>query len=122
MSSIDPQMIESIRSLDAPDLVAELVHIFLGCIPDRFAKIETAIRKNDPKGIQEVAHALKSSSANLGAKQMSIYCQELEALGKNGRTEGAQDLFLKLKAEHTLVAAELQALPELQDSEKAKAA
>ncbi|MDM4764529.1 PAS domain-containing hybrid sensor histidine kinase/response regulator [Pelomonas sp. SE-A7] len=44
----------------------------------------------DLGGIRHVAHTLKSSSASLGALALAQRCAEIEALARNGQTEGLE--------------------------------
>jgi HPt (histidine-containing phosphotransfer) domain-containing protein len=39
--------------------------------------------------LQRAAHSLKSSSANLGAQNLSELCKELENMGRLGKLEGS---------------------------------
>jgi two-component system sensor histidine kinase/response regulator len=42
--------------------------------------------------LRKAAHALKSSSANVGAEQLATLCRELEALGRKETVDGAKPL------------------------------
>lgn len=60
------------------DLVAALVEDFAKTAPDLIASIRAALHILDIEAISQAAHALKSSSATLGAKKLSQLCVELE--------------------------------------------
>lgn len=78
---------------DGNDAVKEIISIFLGDAPKYLDQIKAAIAQDDASGLNEAAHSLKSSSANLGATELSQHCQSLENLGRGGTTEGAQSQF-----------------------------
>ncbi len=65
--------------------------------------IEKSIFDKDSKSLDNSAHSFKSSLATLGAFTASGIAGELEALGKSGNMNGAQEIFLKLKREYGLV-------------------
>lgn len=71
---------------DDPDLVADLVGLFLGDSRERMDEIAAARSSSDAATIGRAAHALKSSSANIGALAFSGVCADLE---REARAEGA---------------------------------
>lgn len=75
---------------DGNDAVKEIISIFLGDAPKYLVHIKEAIAQEDARALNEAAHSLKSSSANLGATELSRQCQSMENLGRSGTTEGAQ--------------------------------
>ena len=82
---LDPEVIESLRELggeDDPDLFGELVELFLEDTPNRIQELGRALTGNDASGLEQAAHALKSSAANLGATQLSRIFKEIEAAGR----------------------------------------
>ncbi|HEY7545557.1 MAG TPA: response regulator, partial [Blastocatellia bacterium] len=100
--AIDRATLETLRGLQGegePDLVAELIGIFLQDTPLRLAAISEAIRSADASELTSAAHALKGSSANLGATGMSALCLKLESLGRAGTVEGAGSLLARLEEE-----------------------
>jgi HPt (histidine-containing phosphotransfer) domain-containing protein len=46
------------------------------------------------------AHALKSSTANVGAKTLSEFYRQLEQLGREGRLADARELLIQVRHEH----------------------
>ncbi|MBI4854045.1 MAG: response regulator [Acidobacteria bacterium] len=80
-----------------PSLVIELIELFLEDTPKKIALIKQAIIEENAKELELSAHALKSSTANLGATQMTAYCQELEKLGKEASTKGSKEILVKLE-------------------------
>ena len=56
------------------------------------------------------AHSLKSTSANLGAMSLAELCRELEALGRQDRTDGADKILQEIEQVHPLVCQQLIAV------------
>jgi PAS domain S-box-containing protein len=78
---IDKAVLGDLRELqlpDEPDVVAEVVGIFLGSAADRLRSLKEAAAKMDRDGMASVAHAMKSSSGSLGALRLSRTFKELE--------------------------------------------
>lgn len=92
---LDPHVIASLRELDEPGepgLLEELVDIFLSDAPTRVAALEEALAAGDGAQLERVAHSLKSSCGNLGAKNLAELCRQIEANGRQGRLEGTASL------------------------------
>ncbi len=103
LPTINPKSLEALRELQElqdqgePNLVIELIDLFLEDTPTRIRSLRQAITENDPIQLEHAAHALKSSTSNLGASQMTAYCQELEKLGRDNSTIGAGEILVKLE-------------------------
>lgn len=63
-----------------PDLVVELIDLYLQDAPRRLAVMSEALGNVDWVLLARAAHALKGSSATLGAGQVAQTCAELELL------------------------------------------
>jgi HPt (histidine-containing phosphotransfer) domain-containing protein len=68
---------------DDPEFVRELLETYLGETPDQLAAINSAIEADDAAALVRPAHTLKSSSATLGAMQLSALGRELEVAGRS---------------------------------------
>ena len=71
-------------------------------------KLRAAVSEEDPKAVREAAHALKSSSANVGAKSLAELCKQLEAMGRQGNLSSASLLLDAFDAEYKDVVAALR--------------
>ena len=69
-----------LKSIGEPDLVVELIDLYLKDGPERIQKIKTAAARADATGLRQAAHTLKGSSASLGFHQISEICEQLERL------------------------------------------
>ena len=79
---------------DDPELVADLVALFLADSAGRVREIRANRSATDFDQVGQAAHALKSSSANVGALPFSRICAELEEVTRVGEigNEGITEL------------------------------
>ena len=71
--------------------------------------LRTAVGESDAEGIARAAHSLKSASYQLGAENLGAVCAELEALGRQGVTDGASSLVAEVDRLYPSVRAALEA-------------
>ena len=81
--------LQAIQQPGMPCLLTRVINCYLEESPELLKSIRQAVGQHDGTALAEAAHSLKSSSANLGALQMSELCRNLEILGKEGGTEAA---------------------------------
>jgi CheY-like chemotaxis protein len=101
-SLIDQKALDNIRALQikgAPDILSQSIQIYLNDTPKLLKKIEEGVASGDAAAVQKAAHSLKSSSANLGAMQLSALCKELETCGREGNLEDTSQLLDQIKAQ-----------------------
>ena len=60
----------------------------------------------------ESAHTLKSTSANLGAVALAALCKELETMGRQARSDGADEILVEIDRLHPLVCTQLAEVKE----------
>ncbi len=98
--------LEAIREMNAegePDLLAELVTIFLEDAPPRLDALRSAVERGDAGSLKSSSHALKGGSANMGAARMAGLLNKIEGLGDAGDPESAGGLLHELYEEFELV-------------------
>jgi CheY-like chemotaxis protein/HPt (histidine-containing phosphotransfer) domain-containing protein len=101
--AIDLRELQSVRELDPAggmDLVKTILRIFIESAGESVARIENAILARDGGQLAAAAHALKSSTANVGAKTLSEFYRRLEQLGREGRLADARELLIQVRPEH----------------------
>jgi HPt (histidine-containing phosphotransfer) domain-containing protein len=84
---IDGMQIDMLRSLDpqgARDLVGRVVALYLQDMPRLVAQAETARRTQSLADVARAAHALKSSSGNVGAARLAACARRVETAAKAG--------------------------------------
>ena len=93
--AIDPHVIQGLRELggeDEPELLAELIGIFLEDAPLRMKDITEGLAHGDLARIERGAHTLKSSSANIGALGLSDLCRRIVECARTSRPQELPDL------------------------------
>jgi two-component system sensor histidine kinase/response regulator len=109
---LDPQALGRIRALHRPgteDLLAKVVGLYVSNSASLTEAMRLAALSHDIEGIKSAAHALKSSSANIGALAFAELCNEVEAAAKQETIDHACALVKKLLGEHRQVLAALTA-------------
>ena len=108
-SPLDQEVVARLRTLssDDSDFLGELASLYLDDAPSRLAAIREAIATDDPETLASAAHALKSSSGNVGAMRMRDLASSLESVGKSGTIDGAQAMLDEASAELERVAGAL---------------
>lgn len=87
---LDPRQLDALRGLEATGragLVARVVEAYVKSSESLLPKIERAVDQGDLANVREVAHALKSSSGNVGAKEVFACCAEMEAAAREGHLD-----------------------------------
>ena len=83
---IDLGQIAQLRELggeDEPELVLDLIELFLSDAHQRLAEMRLALMTQDHRTIARTAHTLKSSAGSMGAVLLSQVCKEIEELARN---------------------------------------
>ena len=112
IESVDREILASIRDLQGdgePDLLAELIDLYLEDAPARIEAVKLAFTQGDAKALALAAHTLKGSSGNLGAKRIAALAGLLEEQGRLGSTTKAGPILQQLEREFALVRKTLEA-------------
>ena len=105
-NTINMRQIDTLREIGAragSDLAGDVLRTFLESAAGQFARVEQAIDAQDAQQLSRCAHALKSSTANLGAEQLSALYRRLEALGRKGEVHEAHKLLEEVRCAHQRV-------------------
>ena len=107
---LDDAVLANLREVSGGDdaFVKELANIYLADAPPRLAALQHAVATSDAAGLANAAHALKSSSGNIGAAVVRDLCGELESIGRGGAMGGAAAKVDRLLAEYGRVERELR--------------
>lgn len=90
---LDLQAVEQLRQLDprgANRLIARVVEAYRGSADKLVPQIRDAVARGDHAGVRLVAHTLKSSSQNVGARQLAQLCAAVEAMARSGQVVGLE--------------------------------
>ncbi|GLI33694.1 response regulator [Desulforhabdus amnigena] len=99
---LNQRMLDNIRALEqggTPGILKKIIDVYLSSTPAQLDLLEEAASRESAAEIRNIAHSLKSSSANLGATALAEKCKELEAMARNGEVEGAVPLVDIIKKE-----------------------
>ena len=114
---LDPSVLEGLRELGSPgdgepDILTELVEIFVEDAEPRLVALREAVASGDVETVERAAHTLKGSSGNMGARRMSEIASSLQDAGTSGDLSEAASLLEDLEFEYARVKPALQDLKE----------
>jgi CheY-like chemotaxis protein len=81
--------LRALRRPGRPDPVAQILTSFLESSASYVSTIHQAVVQQDAEALFHAAHAMKSSSAMIGAMELSSILKDLELLGRQGNVEGS---------------------------------
>lgn len=102
ISAVDMAALLSFEELQEdgePDLVVELIGLYLQDAPVKIEAIQEAAAKVDGASLKRAAHSLKGSSGTLGVRQVATVCEALERLAADALTFDATALAQRLQKE-----------------------
>lgn len=95
----DPEALERLRRFGGAKLIGDMISLFLEAMPQRLAAARSALDRGDAPAVEHELHALKSSSAQLGALRMYRLSEEGERLAKAGTLDAAAGILTQLATE-----------------------
>jgi len=112
LKTIDIEFLEKIREYcgDDDDVVPRLVELYLEDTPPRIVSLQEAVGRADVDGMKSIAHAMKGSSANIGAVKMSALCAEMEGKDPSKSQSAVEELATEIELEFTRAREALMAL------------
>ena len=84
-------------------MLSKVINLYLETSKELLVNLRTAIDKADANALVETAHALKSSSANVGAKVLADLGKRFESMGRRDDLNGAASLLMQFNAEYRRV-------------------
>jgi PAS domain S-box-containing protein len=111
--AVDGNALAALRDLQdegRPDLLAEVIAVYLRDTPPRLAALHEAVARTDAAALRREAHGLKGSSSQIGAVKMARLCTELEEQAGTTDLMGAPETLRRLDEAFGRVRAHLQAL------------
>jgi PAS domain S-box-containing protein len=91
---LDQTQLDQFRVNDNDDMLRELVSMYLS---ETDGQIDSLFTQQDPDTVARIAHQLKGSSANLGARQLADAFSRLEETAKAGDLAPAGDLLEEIR-------------------------
>lgn len=108
---LDEDALNNIRSLqrpDRPDILKKIIGLYLNDSPAQLRSLRESVESQNLSALQEVAHSLKSASANLGALALASLCRDLEIKGRDKSSDGMETILLEIEEQYPLVEGELK--------------
>ena len=108
---LDESIIADLREMaptNGVSMLRELIDLYIESAPTRVMQIVQSAE--DAKKLAFHAHALKSMSLNMGAKQIIELAQKLENLGNSGKVTGAMQIIQELETVFTQTKVQLLVL------------
>jgi CheY-like chemotaxis protein len=72
------------------ELLAEMIHLFLGEAPRLLEAMRNALQRGDMLALEQSAHSMKGAAGNLSAPATARAASQLEQNAKNGDAESAK--------------------------------
>ncbi|MBX9636613.1 MAG: response regulator, partial [Nitrosomonas sp.] len=111
MPALNPTRLNQIRELDSSggnSLLNKILQAFLESAESNIRQLEQALLNCDADSLRQTAHALKSSSGNIGAEDLSAIFKQLEADGRSGELAHAQTLQQHMQQQYQSVITEIK--------------
>ncbi|MFQ5609292.1 MAG: response regulator, partial [Woeseiaceae bacterium] len=108
---VSAKALEMIGALDpsqGKELAARVIKVYETNSADLLEALTTAFSDQDEDKVRSVAHALKSSSGNVGAERLMTLCREMEIAARDRELDGMAERLVALREEHRLVLDELR--------------
>jgi CheY-like chemotaxis protein/HPt (histidine-containing phosphotransfer) domain-containing protein len=108
--SIDRGTLDRLRALGkqrSSDILSRVIGVYLDSSAKLVEAVSDACGRSDPAALHEAAHALKSSSASVGALTMARLAADLELMGRTRRMDPTAPTLAALRQEYASVRAAL---------------
>jgi len=92
LSDNDPEALERLRRFGGARLLSDMIALFLEALPQRLSAARAGAQRGDAPAVEHALHALKSSSAQLGAMRLHRLSVEGEQLAKAGTLDGVSGI------------------------------
>ncbi|MBS1250276.1 MAG: hypothetical protein MAG431_01869 [Chloroflexi bacterium] len=92
---LDMEKIEQLKMVmgeDAAEVIGDLIDTLLDSGKSQMKAIKEALAEGDLETVKLKAHTLKGSSGNMGARELSDTCSEMEKRAEKGELRGARAL------------------------------
>jgi HPt (histidine-containing phosphotransfer) domain-containing protein len=99
LPATDGTALDRLRRFGGASLLGKMIDLFLVAAPERIEAASRAATAGDAEGVERALHALKSSSAQLGAMRMQRMSEEGEHRARSGSLDGVGELMSALEEE-----------------------
>ncbi len=112
-NALDKNVLDELLSFASdgdPDLLLDLIQMFLDDSPSKVAAVREGLETGDFEKAERAAHSLKASSGNLGARIVQDICEQLQVLTRGRKMNESLELAPRLEQSYAAAASELQKL------------
>lgn len=105
-SPIDWQVLSGLKNLQIdgePSIIGKVVTAYLEGSETLLSELSEAVTRGDVETLKNTSHSLKSSSANVGAMELSKFCKQLEMNCRDNDLAGGEELVADIRHHFTLV-------------------
>lgn len=99
----DPEAVLRLRRLGSAAFVREMIDLATQLAAEKVSAARRALDAGDLQALGDAAHALKSSAAGVGARNMFELASRIELLSRRGERGPLPQLLAELEAAHTRV-------------------
>lgn len=99
-ANYDPLVMQELKN-NVGEVVIPMIEAFVEDTPVYLESLKNAITEGDAKQTRELAHTVKGSASNFGARQVVDLSRLIEGKGAQGDLTGAQELHEQLSAAYT---------------------
>ncbi|WP_082989784.1 response regulator [Woeseia oceani] len=92
--------LKELQQPGSPSLIKRVIQIYLDSSGEIKERLANALSNTDTDTARESAHALKSSSINVGATRLADLCKNIETMAREHSIDGVQELRSKLEQEY----------------------
>jgi TMAO reductase system sensor TorS len=97
---IDASVLQNITALARPKLLGSMIDLYLQYSPGLIEALQGAAAAGRLPDLGDAAHALKSSTANLGGTRLTALARQCETRAREGRGDAAVQLVARITLEH----------------------
>ncbi|MEZ5529961.1 MAG: EAL domain-containing protein [Porticoccaceae bacterium] len=106
-AGFDPLVIQELKD-SVGEVLVSMIEAFLEDTPVYLQSLQHAILDGDAKKVRELAHTVKGSASNFGARQVSDLAKLLEEKGATNDLDGTENLHKQLKEAYSVLGKSLQ--------------
>ena len=107
---IEVGQIEELRSLGRPQIVRQAILLFLKQAAQKLDELDVAVQRAELPGMEQAAHALKSSSLSVGGRRFAAAAGDCEDAARGGDVDAARSAARRLRPEFRELCRALTAL------------
>ncbi len=99
---LDRRSLDKIKSLgpNGPKMLSAVISIYLNDSQVLIERLSESLNAGDAIEMAQAVHALKSSSANLGATSLAEMCRQVENIARNNSVQGCDSLIARIRLEY----------------------